>query len=61
MFEAITQISIYLAMVLLPVLIPAAFHVFYVARERKQSYLQARAIRMPRITAPRRLAVPAAA
>ncbi|OBA80262.1 hypothetical protein A9W99_19560 [Mycobacterium sp. 1164966.3] len=61
MFEAITQISIYLAMVLLPVLIPAAFHVVYVARDRRQSYLRNRAVRMPRATAYGRLAVPAAA
>jgi hypothetical protein len=61
MFEAIMQIGIYLSMVLLPVLIPAAFHVVYVARERKQSYLQGRTVRMPRATAYGRLAVPAAA
>jgi hypothetical protein len=61
MFEAITQITIYLTLVLAPVLIPAAFHVVYVARDRRQSYLQNRAVQMPRATAYRRLAVPAVA
>jgi hypothetical protein len=60
MFEAITQITIYLAMVLLPVLIPAVFHVVYVARERQRSFRPSLAFRLPRVTAPR-LAVPAAA
>ena len=61
MFSAITQITIYLSMVLLPVLIPAVFHVFYVARDRRQSYLQSRTVRMPRAAAYPGLAAPAAA
>jgi hypothetical protein len=61
MFAAITQIAIYLSLVLAPVLIPAAFHIFYVVRQRQQTYTQVRAVRLPRAAAYRRLAVPAAA
>ena len=61
MFEAILQITIYLVMVLAPVLVPAAIHAVYVVRERLHTYPQGRAARLPRATAFRRLAVPAAA
>jgi GGDEF-like domain len=61
MFAAITQITIYLSLVLAPVLIPAAFHIFNVVRQRPQPYTQVRAVRVPQATAYRRLAVPAAA
>jgi hypothetical protein len=60
MFAAIMQITIYLTMVLTPVLIPGALHVFHVARNRRQANLQNQAVHAPRVAAPRRLAVPAA-
>jgi hypothetical protein len=59
MYAAIMQITIYLSMVLAPVLIPGAIHVFYVIRDRRQAYVQSRTVRAPRVAVP--AAVPAMA
>jgi hypothetical protein len=60
MFEAIMQIGIYLTMILTPVLIPGLNHAVHVVRQR-QTRTKVRAVRLPQVTAPRRLSVPAAA
>jgi len=57
MYEAILQITIYLAMVLSPVLIPVTAHGIHIVRDRRQSYPQRGAVHLPRVAAPRRLAV----